>query len=138
MAIDEFQVRFSMAWLLRNEFAMGGTTDVGFSPDSDHFIVVTFSGRGLYDSKTGDRVARDHDIPDSWHRDNEVNGIGPCEGVVFPVNGIHSEIPANVQQELVDFDLDSHITEFKAAAISPNGKYLIVGYSSDIQIYDRN
>lgn len=124
-------------WILRTEFAMGGTTNLGFSPDSKYLLVITSSGRSLYDVKTMEMISRDRDLSFKWHRDTEADGIGPCEGIIIPINGIHAEIPNDIMDEISDFDLDSFITEFKGAAITPDNKVLAIGYSSDIQIYNQ-
>lgn len=125
-------------WEFKTEFAMGGTTDVGFSPDSKNLLIITHSGRGLYDVNNLELITRNEDVSFSWHRDFKADGIGPCAEITIPINGIYSEIPKEVKDEISDFDTDSFITELKAAAISPDGEFLVLGYSSDFQIYKRN
>ena len=126
-----------MDWLKVDSYHVGGTTCVGFSADGVHLMSVSHSGRGVFHIASGKRVARDNEDFGSWHRDVEVDGIGPLKGQVVPVFGIFSDIPQQILDELRDFDLTSHITAFKGAALSPDNQFLAIGYSDEIQIYKR-
>ncbi|HEY1376541.1 MAG TPA: hypothetical protein VGF55_07090 [Gemmataceae bacterium] len=66
-------------WLPVGHYAIGGLTDVGFGPDSEHLLVISWSGRGVYDCTTGERVARDKSMDGHWQDcfGLEAKGIGP-------------------------------------------------------------
>src|SRR4051812_26824792 len=71
---------------------IGGLTDAGFSGDGSLLVVVGHQGRGVFDCRTGERVARDR--ADDWSyfdRDaGTVAGIGPLQGETVPVAGLMS------------------------------------------------
>jgi len=124
-------------WQLQASILVGGLTNVGFGADSDYLLVVSHNGRGVFALPSGDRVARDYEATGRWHRDIEADGIGPLDGQVVPIFGIHADLPPEIRSALEGFDLDSHVTEFKGAAISPDDQTLAVGYSDVIEIYKR-
>ena len=124
-----------MEWKRLSKFMIGGTTNLGFTANSNCLLVVTHSGRALVEIKTGALLDRDCDESFEWHRDTEADGIGKYAGTVIPVFGIHAELPKEVKFELSNFDLDSHITEFKGAALSSCRSYLAIGYSDEVRIY---
>ena len=47
-------------WKHKQTWSVGGLWQVGFAEDSDLLIVLTHSGRGIFDCLTGERVARDY------------------------------------------------------------------------------
>jgi hypothetical protein len=62
--------------------AVGGLTEVGLSADEHFLLVVSWQGRGIVDTRTGEIVARDLEEPraeSSWLKEQEkiVVGIGP-------------------------------------------------------------
>jgi hypothetical protein len=67
------------AWTQVGHYAIGGLTDVGFGPRSEHLLVISWHGRGVYDCTTGERVARDRATDGNWHDRFrlEAQGIGP-------------------------------------------------------------
>ena len=123
--------------MLVKEFAVGGTTDVGFSSNSQFLIVSSSQGRGVFDVSSCERVARDSEWPGNWHNGNSVAGIGPLEGSEIPVHGFDNPTTAEVMAELDEIDVASHITEFVAACVSSNKEYLVIGYASDVLLYRR-
>ncbi len=82
-------------WRAVGAFAVGGLTDIGFSPRSDLVLVVSGNGRGVFDCVAGERVARDPSVPkdgetdwqDCFHLDAE--GIGPLAGRRVRTAGLH-------------------------------------------------
>ena len=126
-----------MGWKLIGEFAIGGTSDVGFSLNSRFLLVASSQGRGVFDVTTCERVARDSEWPGNWHNGVSVAGIGPLERSEIPVHGFDNPTSIEVMEQLGEFDLEGHITEFVAASISGNKEYLVIGYSSDVQLYCR-
>ena len=51
-------------WKRQCVASVGGLTEVGFADDSDLLLVVSSTGRSLFDCSTGERLARDRDEPD--------------------------------------------------------------------------
>jgi hypothetical protein len=68
---------------------VGGTTDVGFGRASDLLLVVSHAGRGAFDCRTGERVARDDSDYFVDAQALEADGIGPLTGVRVRMSGIH-------------------------------------------------
>lgn len=78
-------------WTLVATIAVGGLTEVGFAEESDVLLVVSHSGRGLFDCRTGSRIARDTTERDViWHDDPRLlaQGIGPLEGKWIRICGL--------------------------------------------------
>lgn len=79
-------------WRLVASVAIGGFEALGFSLDSRYLLVVSSSGRGVFDSETGELVARE--LPSTrpdWYKLEEltVEGIGPLSEQFISVAGIH-------------------------------------------------
>ena len=78
-------------WREAGSHAVGGLTCVGFAPDTDTLLVVSSQGRGVFDCTSGARLDRDCDT-DSDYEDEialEAKGIGPLEGMVIRMSGLH-------------------------------------------------
>jgi hypothetical protein len=62
---------------------VGGVVAMGFDPNGDYLLVVSHAGRGVFSTKTWERVARNRDFayPASGHG----IGIGPIDGVSIEV-----------------------------------------------------
>lgn len=77
----------------RTFHAIGGLSEVGFVPGSDLLLVVSSTGRGLFDCASGSRVDRDRTPPEEgeWH--DEVGllaqGIGTIEQQFIRLAGLH-------------------------------------------------
>lgn len=72
--------------------SVGGFEALGFSADSKFLLVVSSSGRGVFDSMTGERLSRDASNPaGDWYdlQALTVEGIGPLNGQSIIVSGIH-------------------------------------------------
>ena len=66
---------------------IGGVVAIGFDPTGRYALVVSHSGRGVFDTQTWERVARD---PASAYPENdEVEGIGPLAGQRLKVSEIN-------------------------------------------------
>ncbi|MFJ8043896.1 hypothetical protein ACIRBX_25680 [Kitasatospora sp. NPDC096147] len=73
--------------------AVGGLVGVGFgvSPEDgrDLVLVMSHSGRGLYDAVTGELLAREETPESSWpEADLSCHGIGPLTGLRVPTAGL--------------------------------------------------
>jgi hypothetical protein len=149
------------AWKRVTLRAVGGLTEVGFSPDERFVLVVSWQGRGLLDTQTGEKVARDSEAPQAdsrWLREEDgmVLGIGPlaeipirCVGLwggelptrsgdaVVEVSSTGDEVRLRDERSGVSRLLQRPITEVHAAGFSPSGAVLVVATSSDIEILRR-
>ncbi|QWP76178.1 hypothetical protein J5226_21730 [Lysobacter sp. K5869] len=68
--------------------AIGGLEWVGFEPDGDLLLVASSRGRGVFDMRSGEKLARDyHDIGLDDRR-METEGIGPLQGQTVRMAGI--------------------------------------------------
>lgn len=79
-------------WHRKTIAAVGGLTDVGFGRDQELLLVVSSSGRAVFDCNTGERVARDRSEPsDDWYDPAhlEAYGIGPLGGVLVRLSGLN-------------------------------------------------
>jgi hypothetical protein len=71
--------------------AVGGLTEVGFADGSDLLLVVSAQGRGVFDCRSGERVARDCTEPnDGWYDERRLLalGIGPLDGQFIRLAGL--------------------------------------------------
>lgn len=77
-------------WRCSGSFAVGGLTDVGFGRHSDLLMVISNSGRGLFNCQTGEKVAREYDDGD-WQDTLalEAQGIGPLHDQRIRTAGLH-------------------------------------------------
>jgi len=79
-------------WRLVASVAIGGFEALGFSSDSRYLLIVSSSGRGVFDSETGQELARaSSSAPGDWYNLEEltVAGIGPLSGQSIRIAGIH-------------------------------------------------
>lgn len=151
-------------WRRVAEFAVGGLREVGFTPDDRYLLVVSASGRGLIDTATGRRVARDTAEPraDSpWLDDAQhmAEAIGPATGMRIAVVGLWGgDLPQSTldgwtvrvsregQAETVvllrrstseRWVLDEPFTEVRAAGFSTTSRFLAIATSSDVTLFER-
>lgn len=79
-------------WRLVGEYAVGGLNAIGYTEGSDLLLVVSASGRGIFDCLTGRKLARDHDdkIPNHIQLVHLYSpGFGPLEGQIIRLAGIY-------------------------------------------------
>jgi hypothetical protein len=62
---------------------IGGLVAVGVDPTGRYLLTVSHAGRGLFDSLTWQRVARDLEL--AYPIDGHAIGIGPLSGQRIPV-----------------------------------------------------
>ncbi|WP_404310845.1 hypothetical protein [Neorhodopirellula lusitana] len=77
-------------WSVIGGSAVGGLTEIGFVPGTDDLLVLSGQGRGLFDTLSGAKIARDSndafDNPDaSWLT---VPAIGRHDGATVPLAGL--------------------------------------------------
>lgn len=66
---------------------VGGVVAVGFDPTGRYVLVVSHAGRGVFDSQSWQRVARDGSL--AYPEDGETDGIGPLAGQRLKVSEIN-------------------------------------------------
>ena len=83
-----------LPWQKKGIFAVGGLTDIGFGRQSDLLLVISSTGRGVFDCLSGERVARDPSMPadneSNWRDCShlEAQGIGPLAGQIIHTAGL--------------------------------------------------
>jgi hypothetical protein len=144
---------------------MGGLIAIGF-PSNFHLFALSWNGRGLFDMRTSERIARDYEDPAGadWIAADQLSalGIGEFNGRMVPIVGLwggkgHSKTPDGwrlksqveegtvLSSVLIDptgsnitpVPLTS-ITEYRAVSFSPSGQFLILACSSDVQVLKRS
>ncbi|MCP4155164.1 MAG: hypothetical protein GY757_45990, partial [bacterium] len=77
-----------LPWTRIASHGVGGLWAVGFGKGTDFLLVVSSSGRGVFDCCTGEKVARDDD--DDAYDDIalEALGIGPLEDELVGMSGL--------------------------------------------------
>jgi hypothetical protein len=142
---------------------VGGLTEVGFAQDERYLLVLSWQGRRVVDTTTGQKVARDPEPPSDglpWlnGQSKSITGIGPIEGEAvrcvglwggtFPVSSGRFTVSAIHRAEGEDVTLaddvahtsqvlQSAITEIRAMGFSPSGELLVIATSSDLQMLRR-
>lgn len=78
-------------WKQAAAHAVGGLEMVGFAENSDLLLVVSSSGRGLFNCITGEKVARDYDEDLSWYDWAKISalGIGALDGQIIRLAGLY-------------------------------------------------
>jgi hypothetical protein len=94
---------------------IGGVVAVGFDTTEAFMLVISHNGRGVFDTKTWERVARDSAM--SYPERGFGIGIGPIEGVKIPV---------------VEMDWETYD---KRSIASPSGSIQLLCESSGIGIF---
>jgi len=78
-------------WSVIGSSAVGGLTAVGFVPGTDDLLVVSRQGRGLFDTRTGEKLSRDYE--EFFENRDQSNltapGIGRASGSIVPLAGLY-------------------------------------------------
>ena len=93
---------------------VGGLVAVGVDPSGGYLLTVSHSGRGVFDTTTWQRVARDIEL--AYPVDGKAVGIGPLAGQILDVTEI-------------DYDT-STLTD------APVGKAFVVSYEEGVVTVD--
>ncbi|BCM91462.1 hypothetical protein IAD21_03335 [Abditibacteriota bacterium] len=80
-------------WRRSGSCAVGGLEMVGYGDNSDFILILSSSGRGVFDAINGWKVARDletYNEDESWFDFTRLQclGIGPLEGQVVTMAGL--------------------------------------------------
>jgi hypothetical protein len=149
-------------WRQVGVFAVGGLSEVGFVEGTDYLLVLSANGRGLFDCKTGTRVARDDDQDFAFDAKTMCAvGIGPLEGQQIRVAGLRGGTlptetsdgwkmthirPGKRNESLrltaprsarATATLITNACEFRAFGFSAGGDILIIASSADCTIFRR-
>ncbi len=62
---------------------VGGLVAMGFDPSGEYLLTISHAGRGVYSTRTWERVARDPTL--AYPENGNGTGIGPIAGVSVPV-----------------------------------------------------
>ena len=92
---------------------IGGLVAAGFDASSAYLLTITHSGRGVFSTRTWERVARDYDL--AYPKNRSGIGIGPINGQTIPVTEM-------------DYDTET----FRLT--SPDGKIVLNCESSGISV----
>ncbi|MEX0726212.1 MAG: hypothetical protein WD065_08085 [Planctomycetaceae bacterium] len=65
---------------------IGGLVAAGFDASGAYLLTVSHSGRGVFETTTWERVARDIHL--AYPENGRAIGIGPIDGVSIPVSAI--------------------------------------------------
>ncbi len=154
-------------WSRRGDYAVGGLTEIGFAPDADVLLVVSSQGRGLFDCRTGSKLARDP--AEDWDGLDETHLVSPGFGdwaqTMFRLAGLHGGglpmttadgwglhcVPLPWPQHFVFisrpwkshmFDQWTKIAtdnacEFRACGFSDTGRSFVVASSCELLIFAR-
>jgi len=81
-------------WKRLTAAAVGGLEAVGFADNSDLLLVISTSGRGVFDCTTGARITRDPEPPTQqcdWYDSTRLSarGIGPLANTHVRVAGLY-------------------------------------------------
>jgi len=141
---------------------VGGLTEVGLSQDEGHLLIVSHSGRGLYDLLQRLRVARDGSVPalsSPWisEANRLVRGIGPradewfeCVGlwggalasslgpdVSVEVRGEGDVEVALLRDGSCVWEITRAITEMRVFGFSRSGSLLVFAASGEFSVFER-
>lgn len=92
---------------------IGGVVAVGFDPSAAYLLVITHSGRGVFSTRSWERVARSTEVAYPEH--GLGIGIGPIAGQQIPVT-----------------EMDYEVAHMRL--MSPDGRILLECESSGIEV----
>ena len=145
-------------WGEPRHHAVGGLTEAGFDPDSGLLLVVSHQGRGVYDPRTGRRLARDQDETFGWFDEVDlmVDGIGPLAGRRVAVSGLaggnalgratEDGWSVRLVGDRVDLEgpdgpirtLASQVEDVRIWGFAPDGDSVVLGTSSTLTLVSRS
>lgn len=82
-------------WIHKNTFAVGGLENVGYAPGQDFLIVLSSQGQGIFDCRTGEKIARLYSDQNWWDKFNEetnsIVGFDILENVEIKTYGLYGD-----------------------------------------------
>ena len=154
-------------WKCVGQFSVGGLTAIGYAPESDLLLAVSHQGRGLFNCRTGDRIARDYETTwDGLDQRRLVSpGIDVLSDTTFRLAGLHGGglpliSPDGWCLHVVPLPWPEHFVflsearnsnqfaqwlkiagdfpgEFRACGFSETGDSFVIAASSDLLIFTR-
>jgi hypothetical protein len=112
-------------WRKVGDFAVGGLTDVGFADSSDLLLVISSTGRGLFDCRSGEQIARDSSEDFEFNTANlYAQGIGPLAGQRIRTAGLHGGGLAVGSDDLWKLDLLTLSWPHQSLFLTPPGHWI--------------
>ena len=74
---------------MTKHLCIGGLVAAGLDPTGAYLLTISHAGRGVFSTKSWERVARDPQL--AYPEGGRGIGIGPIDGVSIPVNEIDYE-----------------------------------------------
>ena len=71
---------------------IGGLVAVAFDPTGEYLLAISHSGRGVFSTRTWERLARDYEP--AYPINGKSTGIGPIQGAEFDVVPLESDTAA--------------------------------------------
>lgn len=82
-------------WIHKNTFAIGGLENIGFAPNQDYLIVLSSQGQGIFNCKTGEKIARRNEDSNWWGKFNQTTnsivGFDLLENIEIETCGLYGE-----------------------------------------------
>lgn len=82
-------------WTHKKTFAIGGLENIGYAPNQDFLIVLSSQGQGIFNCKTGEKIARQNDDSDWWENfdqtTNSIVGFDLLENIKIKTHGLYGD-----------------------------------------------
>ena len=163
MTEDGTSLELPTTWHHIATVPVGGLTEIGFVPGERYLLLVSFAGRGILDTSTGEMVARDREEPtaiSTWidQAARTVEAIGPLAGAAVPCVGLWGgQLPARADGWRLEIDarasqksfllieeqtgrswtLPWTVTDVRAHGFCNSGRIMLIATASDIGLYSR-
>jgi len=140
-------------WAPYIEMAVGGLTEVAFSRNYNHLLlIISSSGRGVLDCLSGEIIARDYEEYGNWYDSVGLTcaGIGPLSGEILSIAGLcggglpmYNRYGESLERVSPEWPLEMLIwcrlanDYFRCVSFSWDGELIISATSSDITVWKR-
>jgi hypothetical protein len=94
---------------------VGGLVAMGIDPTGEYLLTISHSGRGVFSTRTWERVARDTAL--AYPKDGRGIGIGPIAGVEVPV----TEMNYDTEELALRSPDGSIVLEYESGTITVSG-----------------
>ena len=149
-------------WSRVRGYAIGGLWQIGYASGRDLLVVYSIQGRGVFDARTGARLARDDGdaLGDFDPADGTVLGIGPLAGERVRTAGLFGGVLPRATRDGFGLDgervggaaqrvalvapdgartpvADAGVCELRAVGFSDTGRSFAVATSCELQLFAR-
>ncbi|NBB22394.1 hypothetical protein GVN20_23780 [Runella sp. CRIBMP] len=80
-------------WTHKNTFAIGGLENIGYADKEDFLIVLSSQGQGIFNCKTGEKIARLNNDSNWWDKfdqsTNSIVGFDILENIEIKTYGLY-------------------------------------------------